>query len=264
MYKFELSAFGDEINANITEQMNVLERNGVKYIELRGINGVNISDWKPKDFKEIIKQMKDRGFGVSSLGSPIGKIGITDEFEPHLDKFKNTLDLAAEADTRYIRMFSFFMPQDECEKYRENVLERWNKFIEAAKGYNVTLLHENESDIYGESAENCLDLLKSLNSDKVKAVFDPANFAIKGHDTVEAFELLKDYAVYFHIKDAKTGQRVVPSGEGDGHLKYLIDSLKERNFNGFLSLEPHLATGDISVGGDALFEIALNALRKLI
>ncbi|MBO4391776.1 MAG: sugar phosphate isomerase/epimerase [Clostridia bacterium] len=265
MYNFELSAFGDEINANITEQMNVLERNGVKFIELRGINGVNISDWKPKEFKEIINQMKSRGFGVSSLGSPIGKIGINDDFEGHLDKFKNTLDLAAVANTAYIRMFSFYMPQNECEKYREKVLERWNKFVEAAKGYNVTLLHENEHGIYGESAKNCLDLIKTLNSDKVKAVFDPANFTIDGHDTIEAFELLKDYSVYFHIKDAKKAERrVVPSGEGDGNLKYLIDSLKERDFNGFLSLEPHLATGDISVGGDALFEIALNALRKLI
>ena len=157
------------------------------------------------------------------------------------------------------------MPQNECEKYRDKVFERWNKFVEAAKGYNVTLLHENEHGIYGESAKNCLDLIKTLNSDKVKAVFDPANFTIDGHDTVEAFELLKDYAVYFHIKDAKKAEhRVVPSGEGDGNLKYLINSLKERSFNGFLSLEPHLATGDISVGGDALFEIALNALRKLI
>lgn len=265
MYNFVISAFGDEINQDITEQMNVLEKNGVKYIELRGINGKNISDWAPKEFEEIIKQMEDRGFGVSSLGSPIGKIGITDDFGGHLDKFKNTLDLAAVAKTKYIRMFSFYMPQTECEKYRDAVLERWNAFIDAAKGYDVTLLHENEHGIYGESAANCLDLITSLNSEKVKAVFDPANFAIDGHDTIKAYALLKDYVEYMHIKDAKTDEHiVVPSGEGDGNVPYIINSLKERGFNGFLSIEPHLATSNIAVGGAELFEVALNALKKLI
>lgn len=265
MYRFELSAFGDEINADISKQMDVLERNGVRNIELRTINGKNISDWEPKAFKEIIKQMKDRGFGVSSLGSPIGKIGITDDFGPHLDKFRNTLELAAVAGTEYIRMFSFYMDRTRYAEYRDEVLERWNAFVEAASGYDVTLLHENEHGIYGESPENCLDLLKTLGSDRVKAVFDPANFVMGGYDTVRAFELLKDYSVYFHIKDASTSEhRVVPSGEGDGNLPWLIGQLKDRGYKGFLSLEPHLATGDIAVGGDVLFEKALNALKKLI
>ena len=264
MYNFTLSAFGDEIDANITRQMDVLERNGVKNIELRNINGVNISDWKPEDFKEIIKQMKDRGFGVSSLGSPIGKIGITDDFAPHLDKFKNTLDLAAVAETKYIRMFSFYMDQSKCAEYRDEVLERWNAFVEAAKGYDVVLLHENEGGIYGQCAENCYDLITTLNTEKVKAVYDPANFVVHGHDTLKAFDLLKDYAVYYHIKDAIKGVKVVPAGEGEGNVPCIIDKLKERGYNGFLSLEPHLATGDIAVGGDELFERALNALKKLI
>lgn len=264
MYNFTLSAFGDEIHENITTQMDVLERNGVKFIEVRNVNGVNISDWKPAEFKEIIKQMKDRGFGVSSLGSPIGKIGITDDFAPHLDKFKNTLEIAAVAETKYIRMFSFYMDQSKCAEYRDEVLERWNAFIEAAKGYDVTLLHENEGGIYGQCAENCYDLITTLNTDKVKAVFDPANFVVHGHDTLKAFDLLKDLSVYFHIKDAVRGVMVVPAGEGEGNVPTIIDQLKARNYNGFLSLEPHLATGDIAVCGEEKFEIALGALRKLI
>jgi len=162
MHEFILSAFGDEIDSDITKQMDVLERNGVKYIEVRNVNGVNISDWKPADFREIMKQMKDRGFGVSSLGSPIGKIGIRDDFGPHLDKFRNTLEIAAVAETKYIRMFSFYVEQDKCAEYRDEVLERWNAFVEAASGYDVTLLHENEHAIYGESPENCQELRPNI------------------------------------------------------------------------------------------------------
>ncbi|MBO5300028.1 MAG: sugar phosphate isomerase/epimerase, partial [Clostridia bacterium] len=183
---------------------------------------------------------------------------------PHLDKFKNTLEIAAVAETKYIRMFSFYMDQSKCAEYRDEVLERWNAFIEAAKGYDVTLLHENEGGIYGQCAENCYDLITTLNTDKVKAVFDPANFVVHGHDTLKAFDLLKDLSVYFHIKDAVRGVMVVPAGEGEGNVPTIIDQLKARNYNGFLSLEPHLATGDIAVGGDEKFERALGALRKLI
>jgi len=265
MYNFIFSAFGDEIDQNIDIQMDELEKSNVKYIELRGVNGVNISNWKPKEFREIVKKMNDRGFKASSIGSPIGKIGITDDFSAHLDSFKNTLDIAAEADCKFIRMFSFYMPQNECEKYRDDVLERWNKFIDAAKGYDVVLGHENEHGIYGESAKNALDLVKTLNTPKVRNIFDPANYAMDGHNTIEAFDMLVDYTCYMHIKDAKTAEhRVVPSGEGDGNLPYIVKKLKERNFNGFFTIEPHLATSDIAVGGADLFRVAYNAINKVI
>ena len=265
MYNFIFSAFADEIDRDIDIQMDELDKSGVKFIELRTVNGKNISDWDPKEFREIAKKMKDRGFGASSIGSPIGKIGITDDFGPHLDKFKNTLDIAAEAGAKYIRMFSFYMPQDKCAEYRDAVLERWNRFIEAAKGYDVILAHENEGGIYGESPANALDLVKTLNTPKVRNIFDPANYAIHGHETIPAFDSLIDYTCYFHIKDAKTAERkVVPSGEGDGNLPYIVRELKKREFNGFLTLEPHLMTGDIAVGGADLFRVAFNAINKVI
>ncbi len=265
MYEFVLSAFGDEIAPDIETQLQVLERFGIKNIELRNINSVNISSWEPKKFREIADFIKDRGFGVSSLGSPIGKIKITDDFAPHLDKFKNTVELATIAQTKYIRMFSFYVEKDRFSECRDEVLKRWNMFVEAAKGSGVTLLHENEHGIYGQSPENCAEIIKMLNTDNVKAVFDPANFAIDGYDTVKAFELLKDDSVYFHIKDAVAScRRVVPAGEGEGNVKYIIEQLMLRGYKGFLSLEPHLATGDIAVGGEERFATAYRALKKVI
>jgi len=280
MAKFILSAFADEIDASLTKQIEELKKYDIYYIEMRGVNGKNITKHTVEEMKEVKKQLDDNGFKVSAVGSPIGKIKITDPFEPHLDLFKHTLELAKILDTKYIRMFSFFMPKDEDpEKYADEVIERWHKFIEAAKGYGVILAHENEKDIYGDTAERCLKLIESLNCDYVKAVFDPANFVQCNVETYPyAYKLLKKYIEYFHIKDALySDQSVVPSGYGDGKVKEILTEAYNEGFEGFLSLEPHLGHFqglaelelDINIknmpeGGPKQFAVAVDALNKII
>jgi len=84
--------------------------------------------------------------------------------------------------------------------------------------------------------------MKKYYCDNFKCVFDFANFVQCKQDTLEAYELLKDYITYVHIKDAiwESGEVVVP-GTGDGNLKKIFAALDEAGYEGFLSLEPHLA-----------------------
>ena len=274
---FIYSAFADEISPDLNVQMNELKKYNIRHIEARGINGKNISEHTPSEAKEIKKILDENGFSFSALGSPIGKIKITDNFEPELDRFKRLLELCAIFETRYIRMFSFFMESEKADVYRDEVLERWQKYIKAAKGSNIILLHENEKGIYGDTAIRCLDLLKTLDCDYVKATFDPANFVQCKVNTLEAFDMLKDYIEYMHIKDAvwENGE-VVPAGEGDGHIKEIIPKLRDMKWAGFLSLEPHLANfvgfSDLEEGTEikkeesdaGKFKIAYNAINKII
>ena len=61
-------------------------------------------------------------------------------------------------ETEYIRMFSFFLLKGENpETYRDEVMSRWREFIKEAEGSRLILLHENEKDIYGDTAERCRD-----------------------------------------------------------------------------------------------------------
>ncbi len=274
---FTYSAFADEISPDLNTQISVLKKYSINHIEARGVDGKNISDYTVSEIKEVKKVLDDNGFYISALGSPIGKIQITDDFVPELDKFKNTLDLAAELNTKYIRMFSFFMDTARAAEYRDEVLERWNQYLAAAKGYPVLLLHENEKGIYGDTAERCFDLLTTLNSPQLRATFDPANFVQCGEDTLKAYELLKEFVEYMHIKDAMlTTGEVVPAGYGDGNVKAILDALKAKNWSGFLSFEPHLADfagfSDLEKNaakkeqrsGEETFDIAYQALMKLM
>lgn len=280
MAKFILSAFADEIDANLKVQMDILEQHGISYIEMRGVNGKGVVQYSLDEVREIKKQLDDRGFKISAIGSPIGKIMVNDDFAPHIDLFKHTIEIAHILDTKYIRMFSFFIPKGEdAAIYRDEVLSRWGEFVKASEGSNLVLLHENEKGIYGDTPERCLDLIKSINSEYVRAIFDPANFVQCDVKTYPyAYDLLKDYIEYMHIKDAKlSGHGVVPSGQGDGHINEILTTLYNKGFEGFLSIEPHLGNfvgfsdleqGDVGAdlpdGGPRQFAIAAQALKKIL
>ncbi|MGH4051178.1 MAG: sugar phosphate isomerase/epimerase family protein [Clostridium sp.] len=280
MSNFVLSAFADEIDMDLKTQMDILEKHDIHYIEMRGVNGKGIVDYSLEEVKGIKKLLDERGFKISSVGSPIGKILITDDFKPHLELFEHTLNIAKILESKYIRMFSFFIPKDEApEKYRDEVISRWREFVRVAKDYNIILLHENEKDIYGDTAQRCLDIMQSINSEYVKAVFDPANFVqcnVKPYP--QAYTLLKDYVVYVHVKDAVySDHHVVPAGEGDGKVKELLTYLHKNNYNGFLSLEPHLGVfsglknleldnknKQAAQSGPELFNTATKALKGIL
>lgn len=266
MSQFIISCFGDEISPNLAEQVAVMKANDVHALEFRSMDGINILDLPPAQLNRAASILKGEGVTVSAIGSPIGKIKITDPFLPHLDRFKHALELAHFFNTPYIRMFSFFMPAgSDPAKYRDEVLWRWGRFVDEARNSGVTLLHENEKDIYGDTALRCLDLLQTLNCEYVRATFDPANFVQCGEETYpHAFTLLEPWTVYIHIKDARySDHAVVPSGQGDGKLPEILGELKKRGYSGYLSLEPHL-NDSLPGGGPELFKVAADALKSVL
>jgi len=239
MKKYKLCAFADEAGALLSEQIDALKGNNIPCIELRNVDHVNVSDITVDTAKEIRKKLDAAGIAVWALGSPIGKIGIDDPFEPHLDTFKRLLEVGAVLDAKALRMFSFYLPKgSDFDTYKDSVLEKLAKLCEAAKGSGITLCHENEKGIFGDTASRCRLLLDNLP--ELKAVFDPANFIQTEQDTLEAWALLHHRVEYLHIKDAFKGGDVVPAGMGIGNLAEILSK-----FTGeVLSIEPHLDVFD--------------------
>ena len=265
MAKFILTGFADEIDPDLSVQLAHLRKNDIAYMECRNIGDKCVIDYDDAQVKAFAREMADNGIQVSALGSPIGKYPIEEPFAPHLDRFKRAMEVAHLLGTGYIRMFSFFLPKDaDPAQYRSEVMKRWEGFIEAAQGEKLILLHENERDIYGENAERCRDLLDTMKSPILKAIFDPANFVLCGVQIWPAFELLRDQVIYLHIKDGRIADgKVVPSGQGDGMIPEVLQALKDSNFEGFLSVEPHLVN-NMPGGGPELFAVAVQALWDVI
>ena len=242
----KISGFSDEIASDIDTQFAVLNKLGIKYFEPRGINGKNISTLNDNEVLALKAKMEEYGIKASSIGSPIGKIRITDNFEAHFEVFKRVVKPARMLDTKYIRMFSFYHNGGAwTSEERADVIAKLERMIDYAKENDVVLLHENEKDIYGDTADRCLDLMETLGCENFRAVFDPANFVQCKQNTKEAFDKLQKHVEYMHIKDAMAADgKVVPAGHGDGNFDYLLIRLFASGYDGFLSLEPHLGSFD--------------------
>lgn len=232
---FSISAFADEASSILFEQIDAMCENGVTMLEMRGVNGRNVSDLNHDEVKNATHQLHEAGISVWSIGSPIGKIRINEDFAPHLDKFKRLLETANLCGASVMRIFSFYDVKTDADK--AEAIERLAKMLEVSKGSGVLLCHENEKGIYGDSAENCVEILNALP--ELGCVFDPANFIQCGVKPLEAWAMLAERTNYLHIKDALENGKVVPAGHGVGHLPEIIADFAAGGGK-VLSLEPHL------------------------
>lgn len=276
----KIYAFADEASPIIDEQIKAMKENGIDGLEIRNVDSVNIAEISDSKAKEVRKKLDNVCLRVWTIGSPIGKIDIEkDDFTLHTEKFKRTLELADILGAENIRLFSFFTPAENRDSYKDEVIERLGTFCEIAKGSSITLCHENEKGIYGDIPERCLEIHKALP--EMKAIFDPANYVQCGVDTLQAWELLKGYVKYLHIKDALADGSVVPAGKGIGNVEFILGDYI-RNGGDSVTVEPHLTVfdglkglekeGDASVVGEVYkyataeeaFSAAVSALRGLI
>jgi sugar phosphate isomerase/epimerase len=270
---FILSGFADEISPDLNSQLDTLDALGIRYLELRGIWDTGVLSLSDDQVEKAKAEMDRRGIEVSAIGSPIGKIKIEDPFEPHLKDFRRALHLAEFFGAPYIRMFSFFVPEGQADRHRSQVMERLRALLDLAQGHDVTLVHENEKNIYGDIPRRCRDIVDTMASSQIKITFDPANFVQCGvRPFSEAYGLLEDQIAYLHIKDARMADKsVVPAGQGDGQVQEILAATVARGYGGqaadlFVSLEPHLKSGGPFRGfsGPDLFETAARALRHLM
>jgi sugar phosphate isomerase/epimerase len=265
-----LTGFADEISPELDEQLDTLTEESIGYMELRSVWNTNVLDLTDDELDRVKSAAAVRGIGISSIGSPIGKVPVTDPFGPHLERFRRALHAAEAMRAPYVRVFSFFIPEgQEPDRYREEVLDRMGTLAGEAEDAGVTLLHENEKDIYGDIPSRCVDILAGVDSPALRAAWDAANFVQCGvtHPYDGGYVSLRPYIEYVHVKDALSGSdRVVPAGEGDGQLPETLSALRASGFEGFFSLEPHLASAGRYSGfsGPELFRKAAEALKELL
>ena len=244
MSKILISAFADEYNRDIDRQIRMAREANLAYLEPRFINEKNIADLTQEE-AQILKNKLD-GIKISSIGSPLGKINLADEFDTHLETAKRVFETAGILETKNVRMFSFYLHQGKTrQECRAEVLDKLGQMLNLAEKHGVVLCHENEANIYGESPEDCLDILETFEG-RMRCVFDMGNFVLEGYKPYpDAYEKLKNYIEYFHIKDAFAQGAIVPPGCGEGAIEDILRSfVKEFDRNVIVTLEPHLQTFD--------------------
>jgi 3-dehydroshikimate dehydratase len=266
-----LSAFADEISPDLEEQIAVLHEQEIRFVELRSAWDINVLDLTDAQVEVIQQRFEEEGIRVSVIGSPLGKVPVDVPWTDELHRLERAIELARRFGTPMIRIFSFYLPAEpssqEPTAHRAAVMERLGQMAGVATNGGVTLLHENDTDLYGDTVERCLDVLQTVRSTSLKAAFDPANFIVSGAVPYpDAYDALRPWVTHVHVKDARPDRTVVATGEGVARWPELLERLRSDGYDGYFSLEPHLLAAGQHQGfsGPDLFRHAAQAFKAML
>lgn len=238
-----ISVINDEISNNIEEVIDTLKSVDVQLLELRKINNKYLFQIKFNELRYYKKLLIENGIKISLIDSPIGK-----------NKFDNELELILLG--KYIEIAKLF----DCKNIRiftdidNDITKGLKKYNEIARDNDIFLLIENEPGTYGEDCNNLLNLMKN-NYSNIKILYDIENYYRINIDYIEAFNMLKPYIDYIHLRDVKNNKYVYLF---DGNIN-IREILKRKNENVIVSLETHLP---LSSGFDKK-ELFINSLRRI-
>ncbi len=270
------SGISDEAGQPIATQIKAHKELGWKHLELRMVDGNNITQLSDADFDAVVAAVQEAEMEVSCFGSAIANWArpITCDAQIDIDDLKQAIPRMKRLGTEFIRVMSYpndpDNPIDE-PTWRKEAIARMKTLAKMAEDGGIILAHENCSGWGGLSADNSNILLEEVNSPALKVVYDTGNPVSYKQDAWEYYQKVYDHIAYVHIKDANLvdGEAVYCyCGDGQGFVKETIADLLSKGYTGGFSIEPHLAaiihTGETTNNADELYNSYTEYGRRLM
>jgi sugar phosphate isomerase/epimerase len=249
---FQYTGFADEAGKTLAEQIKVLKELGWTGLEARLLEGVNFTDLSDEKFDAALDTLQAAGIKIVCFGAQLANWSrpITSDFKADLDELDRALPRMQKAGAKIIRCMSY--PNDEKEpwpedKWKAEVFRRLKELARRCEDAGVILGHENCSGYGGVGARECQEMIEGVDSPAFKIAFDTGNNTSHDKDreaTWSYYEAAKGHIAHVHVKAYKP----VPDGkwatcypdEDPVQLRVLSD-LKASGYDGWLSIEPHMA-----------------------
>ena len=253
-----ISGIADEAAPELERQLAAHKELGWDFIELRVIEGTNLTDISDSDFDRLVEALAGAEIKVSCFAAQLANWArpISTDFEVDLAELGRAIPRMHRLETPFIRCMSYpnADPPLSDTEWRRQVVARMRKLARRAEDGGVTLVHENCDGWGGCSPEHTLDLLDDVGSDHLKLVFDTGNPIAKQQDAWEYYEKVREHVVYVHIKDYEDSvgdeEKAVYAGAGKGYVREIITDLFANGYDGGFSIEPHI-TSVIHLGQEA-------------
>jgi sugar phosphate isomerase/epimerase len=276
-----LGVITDEVSPNLTEALDWIAEQGLAHVEIRMVDGMNVSKLSDEQADRVRREVEARGLYVSAVSSPVFKCALDpgrpvetgdtfgneeESVEQHFEKLRRVIAIARRLGTRRIRIFSFWRER-EPERYRDEIIGYLRQAAEIAAGEDVLLLLENENSCNGGSAKEVADYASAVGSPHLRALWDPGNEACGGRPAYpEGYGYVKDLLAHVHIKDSyvtHTGRvRCVPVGTGVVPYADQLRVLQQDGYDGLFTIETHyVPAGGRPVDGTAM---TLQGIRLLL
>jgi sugar phosphate isomerase/epimerase len=240
------SGIADEAGTTIDVQIKAHKELDWKHIEIRNIQGVNLTDLCDETFEELADMLAAAGLAVSCFASQLCNWSRPIIKHPDIDRREllRAIPRMQELGCRFIRIMSYPNAGWPEEKWRDEVVSRLKMLAEIAEDSDITLLHENCDGWGGRGPQQSLELLRRVNSPNLKLLWDTGNPSGHAQDPWAYYSAVREHVVYVHIKDCaiENGKlRYTFPGEGQGKVREVLRDLKQHGYKGGLSIEPHLA-----------------------
>lgn len=238
-------------------------KNGFSGLEIRGIQKemdlVKASPFKSAGaIKETLKQMHDNHLVFVNLGSSAAMHHADPATRmKNLDEGKRFIELSAQLNCAYIRVFPNDFPKDqEREKTIELMVSGLKELGDYANNTPVTVLMETHGDLV--YADEIARVMQLTNHPKVALVYDMANmWRITREAPAFTYAKLKPWIRHTHIKDLNIVDGNKPAyvllGRGEAPVRETIELLRKDGYNGYYSFEweklwhPEIAEPEIAI-----------------
>ena len=237
-----LAGIADEAGKSIEKQIQAHQELGWSHIEVRNVDGKNLTDVDENTFNEIAEKLEKAGMNVCSFGSQIANWArkISGDFNLDVEELKRAIPRMQRLHTKYIRIMSYPNDNWEDSRWRTEVMRRLEELTKMAEAGGIVLAHENCSGWGGQNPEQALDIIETINSPSLRFLLDTGNKPHQKGTVWEVYQKIRDYIVHVHIKDYQ-GEKFVFPGEGEAQVAEVIKDLLASGYDGGFSIEPHMA-----------------------
>ena len=246
------TGFADEAGKTLEEQIAVVEEAGWKAIELRLISGSNVCDLDDAEWESVCDLLDERGIEIVGLGGQIANWSrpVNSDFRVDLDELKRCAPRMKQMGIEIIRIMSYPNQEDapwSTDEWKNEVFRRLRELAHIAEDHGVFLGHENCSGYGGIGPSQYLETVEAVSSPAFKLIFDTGNNSLHDNDlesTWSFYEACKEEIIHVHIKAAKPGPDgpLVPCyPDQDPVQERILSDLAARDYDGWLSIEPHMA-----------------------
>ncbi|MEM2888969.1 MAG: sugar phosphate isomerase/epimerase family protein [Candidatus Bathyarchaeia archaeon] len=161
-----------------------------------------------------------------------------------VEYIKDAIDTAIQLNSPYLSLCPGMVI------YGEDLKKGWNQLrksimelLEYSSKYDLTLLiepaHATESNLI-RTVEEGLRIVKEIGSERLGILLDTGHAYLNGEDLTEAVRTLNKNDIPFHIhiddNNGDSDSHMIP-GEGSIDFKPFADTLKEIDYQGFVSAE---------------------------
>jgi len=261
------SGITDEAGSSIDTQIKVIKELGWKHMELRKVQVGDrpvamVHDLSDDDFNRVVDKVQEADLEVSCFASAIanGAKQIADPFDASRKEAERCIPRMKKIGASFVRIMSFSLlsdakdhPLPPDQQMKEERFRRVRELHKMFTDEGLTPVHENCWNYGGMGWRQTLELLEEVPG--MKLVFDTGNPVFTDdcskaeprpkQSAWEFYKNVREHVIYVHIKDgvwnreAATCEFCFP-GEGKGDVVRILQDLKDRNYTGGLSMEPHM------------------------